>query len=270
MTDSSKITPPTADLKTLVIKVGGALLQHTQGMTDLMKAVAAVMAQGHKVILVHGGGCLVEQQLDANQMQTQKLNGLRVTPAEQLPIVVGVLAGTANKQLQAAAIGCGITAIGMSLADGNIVTATLKDKALGFVGEVQPNQAKYLNYLLSQGWLPIVSSIAASEQGELLNVNADDAATAVAHLVDGQLVLLSDVPGVLDGQGELITTLDQHDINELIDSGVIASGMKVKVEAALDVAQKMNKSVQVASWKEADKLLALVNGEPMGTQIKPN
>ena len=253
----------------IVLKVGGALLQSASGMAELMSVVAKMMQQGQKVIFVHGGGCLVDEQLEANGKQSIKLEGLRVTPADQIPIVVGALAGTSNKILQAAAIKAGIVGVGMSLADGNVVNAKIKDEKLGLVGEVSPNNPSYLNYLLSQNWLPICSSIAISPTGDMLNVNADQAATALAKLVSGQLVLLSDVPGVLDAKGDLITQLNQQQIAELIEQGVIEKGMKVKVEAALEVAQWMGKAVQVASWKQPQQLIALTNGQSVGTQIQP-
>ena len=120
----------------IVLKVGGALLQSESGMVELMSVVAEMMQQGQKVIFVHGGGCLVDEQLEANGKQTIKLEGLRVTPADQIPIVVGALAGTSNKILQAAAIKAGIVSVGMSLADGNIVNAKIKHEKLGLVGEV--------------------------------------------------------------------------------------------------------------------------------------
>ena len=253
----------------IVLKVGGALIQSTSGMAELMSVVAKIMFQGQKVIFVHGGGCLVDEQLAANGKETIKLDGLRVTPADQIPIVVGALAGTSNKLLQAAAIEAGIVTVGMSLADGNTMEASIKNENLGLVGEVTPKDSSYLNYLLSQGWLPICSSIAVSPQGDMLNVNADQAATALAKLVNGQLVLLSDVPGVLDGNGELIAQLNQQQISDLVQQGVIEKGMKVKVEAALEVAQWMGKPVQVASWKQPQQLIALTNGQSVGTQIQP-
>ncbi|MEI6860252.1 MAG: acetylglutamate kinase [Shewanella sp.] len=256
--------------KALVIKVGGALLQCEMGMDRLMDTAAKMIAKGRKIILVHGGGCIVDEQLTANGMKTEKLDGLRVTPAEQMPVIVGALAGTANKLLQAAAIKSGISAIGMSLCDGGIVTAKIKNEKLGFVGEVSPKSATYLEFILSQGWLPIVSSIAIDASGQQLNVNADQAATVLAKLVDAQLVLLSDVSGVLDGKGQLIKSLNRTQVAELTHIGVIEKGMKVKVEAALDVAELMGQPVQVASWRSAEQLLALLNDQPVGTQIQPN
>ncbi|WP_412514664.1 acetylglutamate kinase [Shewanella indica] len=255
--------------KVLVLKVGGALMQCEMGMARLMDTAAKMLAQGQKVVLVHGGGYLVDEQLKANGMDTVKLDGLRVTPPEQMPIIAGALAGMSNKILQAAAIKAGVASVGMSLADANLVDAVIKDERLGLVGEVSPKDGSYINFVLSQGWMPIVSSIAVSSEGQLLNVNADQAATVLAKLVQGKLVLLSDVSGVLDGKGQLIASLNRSEIDDLVKLGVIEKGMKVKVEAALDVAELMGQPVQVASWRDAAQLAALAQGEAVGTQIKP-
>ncbi|BCV43258.1 acetylglutamate kinase [Shewanella algae] len=255
--------------KVLVLKVGGALMQCEMGMARLMDTAAKMLAQGQKVVLVHGGGYLVDEQLKANGMDTVKLDGLRVTPPEQMPIIAGALAGMSNKILQAAAIKAGVTSVGMSLADANLVDAVIKDERLGLVGEVSPKDGSYINFVLSQGWMPIVSSIAVSSEGQLLNVNADQAATVLAKLVQGKLVLLSDVSGVLDGKGQLIASLNRSEIDDLVKLGVIEKGMKVKVEAALEVAELMGQPVQVASWRDAAQLAALAQGEAVGTQIKP-
>ncbi|MBZ4677548.1 acetylglutamate kinase [Shewanella chilikensis] len=255
--------------KVLVLKVGGALMQCEMGMARLMDTAAKMLAQGQKVVLVHGGGYLVDEQLKANGMDTVKLDGLRVTPPEQMPIIAGALAGMSNKILQAAAIKAGVASVGMSLADANLVDAVIKDERLGLVGDVSPKDGSYINFVLSQGWMPIVSSIAVSSEGQLLNVNADQAATVLAKLVQGKLVLLSDVSGVLDGKGQLIASLNRSEIDDLVKLGVIEKGMKVKVEAALEVAELMGQPVQVASWRDAAQLAALAQGEAVGTQIKP-
>ncbi len=256
--------------KVLVLKVGGALLQCEMGLDRLMQTAAQLLAQGQKVVVVHGGGYLVEQQLEANGMQTTKYQGLRVTPAEQMPVVAGALAGTSNKLLQGAAKKAGVTSLGMSLADADLVTAKVKDEQLGMVGEVEPADGSYLEFILDKGWMPIISSIAVSQDGELLNVNADQAATAIAKLVSGQLILLSDVSGVLDGKGQLLSSLNAQEIDELIKLGVIESGMRVKVEAALEVANAMQQAVQVASWRDAQQLKDLAQGLAIGTQIQPS
>ncbi|MBR9728699.1 acetylglutamate kinase [Shewanella intestini] len=253
----------------LVIKVGGALLQQQTAMDALMTTIASLIKAGQPVVLVHGGGCLVDEQLTANNKQTVKRDGLRVTPADHINIVVGALAGTSNKLLQGAAIKSGLPAVGMCLSDGQSVTAKVKSPQLGLVGEVQANDAVYLNFMLKQQWLPVCSSIAIDDAGQAVNVNADQGAAALAQLLNGTLVLLSDVEGVLDASKTLIPSLNADQINQLVVEGVIEKGMKVKVEAALEVAQDSGIAVNIASWKDTHALLDFANGGNLGTQIQP-
>jgi acetylglutamate kinase len=124
-----------------------------------------------------------------------------------------------------------------------------------------------INTLLQQGFVPVFSSIGQSEDGQLLNVNADIAAAAICQLVQGQLVLLTDVPGLLDGQGQLIKTLSSAQAAELVDSGVIKGGMKVKLDAALETAAALRRSIIVAGWQQPEDLLKLMQQQEVGTCI---
>jgi acetylglutamate kinase len=157
----------------------------------------------------------------------------------------------------------------LSLADAGLTEVTQLDPELGHVGKAQPGDASAVQALLSLGITPIISSIGITADGELMNVNADQAAVAIAGAVDGDLVLLSDVSGVLDGKGHLIPALNSEQANALIDGKVITEGMIVKVLAALDAAQELGRPIQVASWRYVDKLNALLAGESVGTQFLP-
>lgn len=254
-------------MKPLVIKVGGALLESECGMERLFEVLLQLKQQDWQPVLVHGGGNLVEQQLSANGMASTKHQGLRVTPEEQMPIVAGALAGMANTQLVAAAKAQGLSAIGLSLMDGNATTAEVLNPELGCVGSVVPSSPELLNALLSQGLTPVICSIAATNEGQLLNVNADQAATAICQLLKAPLVLLSDVSGVLDGKGKLIEQLTLELAQQLMVSGIIEGGMKVKVEAAQQAAAAIDNTVTIASWRHPEQLMALISGEAAGTQI---
>ncbi|MBY6018506.1 acetylglutamate kinase [Halomonas denitrificans] len=256
-------------MKTMVIKVGGALLGCEAGVERLFSTLKALGQSGWQAVLVHGGGVLVEQQLSANGFISEKKNGLRVTPEEQVSVVAGALAGSANTQLVAAAVVAGLVPVGLSLADGGMTQAEVLDPDLGAVGKVSVGQPVLLEQLLGLGMLPIISSIAVSDQGQRLNVNADQAATVVCQLLGAELTLLSDVSGVLDGKGQLIPNLDPALADELTRQGVIEGGMKVKVDAALEAARSINNRVLVASWRYPEQLAALVKGEPVGTQVHP-
>ena len=146
---------------------------------------------------------------------------------------------------------------------------TVMREELGAVGSVEPGDATLLKALAATHMLPIISSIGADNKGNLLNVNADQAATVIAQLLDAQLLLLSDVPGVLDANKNLIEHLDTEQIATLIAQNVIRDGMIVKVNAALTAANSLGRSVTIASWKDAEKLLGLMQQQTIGSRIAP-
>lgn len=252
----------------LVIKVGGALLESATGQQQLFNTIAQLIGQQVHVVLVHGGGCLVEDWINNAGLVSEKLDGLRVTPKTQIDLVAGALAGAANKKLVASAKSHGVNCVGLSLCDGDMVTTDYMDSKLGQVGTCQPNERTLLISLLATGYVPVISSIGDDSQGELLNVNADQAAQVIAELLNGKLILLSDVPGVLDGDKQLINQLSAEQAQQLSDAGVIVGGMKVKVDTAFNTAKQLGDSIVIASWKEPQHLLEFVKGGSCGTLIE--
>lgn len=252
-------------LPPIVIKVGGALLEDEAAALKLLASVKHVMAQ-RPVILVHGGGPLVETLMAALNLPSQKIDGLRVTPDEHMPYICGTLAGSANKALCALSIKAEVTPVGLSLLDGNMVTCEVLDEKYGAVGVPAPGNPALINSITEQKLLPVVSSIGANNHGRLLNINADQAATVVAQLVNGELLLLSNVKGVLDAQKKLLSSLNQDQINALVAEGVITDGMKVKTDAALLAASSLGRPVTIASW--SDDISAILN-QDTGTRIAP-
>lgn len=257
-----------SQLKPLLLKVGGALLESPEGITALFAVLKQLQQQGQQVLLVHGGGCLVEQWVTQAGLKSEKVDGLRVTPESQIELVTGALAGAANKKLVAAAAAADLNTLGLSLTDGQMVKASTFDPRLGRVGQCQADQSQLLDLLLAQGYMPVISSIATDGEGGLLNVNADQAAAVLAKLIGARLVLLSDVDGVLDGDKQKIDSLDTQAAQALIASGVIKDGMKVKVEAAFDTARVIGDAIVIANWQHPEQLLALVEGLPCGTRIE--
>jgi len=253
----------------LVIKVGGALLESITAQNQLFTTIQTLVTQGVAVVLVHGGGCLVDEWINSMGMANEKINGLRVTPSNQIDIVAGALAGGANKKLVARAKKNNVNAVGISLSDGNLVTATYLDKQLGQVGVCAPHESTFIEALFTGKFTPIISSIGDDGDGNLLNVNADQAAQVVAKLIQGKLILLSDVPGVLDGDKQLIDVLTPEHANQLITANVIAGGMLVKVETAFETARDLNDSIVIASWKQPEDLLEFANNGRCGTLIEP-
>ena len=257
--------------KPLVIKIGGAILDHQEeGKESALSALLNVIKtlKNKAVVLVHGGGCVVDEMLAQAGFTTEKKHGLRVTPSEQMPIISGALAGSVNKSIVATAASLGIQAVGLSLSDGDMVSCQLSDKALGSVGVPKANNSKLLDILLKTNFLPVVSSIGALKTGELVNVNADDAAVVICKLLNAELLLLTDVNGVKDGSGQYLSSLNGEQAKELIAQGVIAGGMTAKVNAALYAANQLRRSIAVASWQSPQQIVNLLNGANIGTCIE--
>ncbi len=254
----------------LVIKLGGAALSCTETLSQLFAAIANYQSQvQRKIVIVHGGGYLVDELMAKLQLKTVKKQGLRVTPYDQISLIAGALAGTANKLLQGQAIKDGLNAVGLSLADGGLCQVVELDPELGAVGKASPGDSSLLQAILATGALPIISSIGLTKDGQLMNVNADQAAIAVAGALDAELVLLSDVSGVLDEKGQLLPSLNEQQANQLIASQVITDGMIVKVKAALEAANDLGRPIEVATWRYPEKLAQLFAGESIGTQFLP-
>ncbi|WP_145526384.1 acetylglutamate kinase [Yersinia rohdei] len=252
----------------LVIKLGGVLLDSEEALERLFTALVTYREKHERpLVIMHGGGCLVDELMKKLALPVVKKNGLRVTPADQIDIITGALAGTANKTLLSWAVKHQINAVGLCLGDGNTVEVTPLDAELGHVGKAMPGSPALVQTLLAANYMPIISSIGITKEGELMNVNADQAATALAATLGADLILLSDVSGILDGKGQRIAEMTAQKAEQLIAQGIITDGMVVKVNAALDAARALGRPVDIASWRHADQLPALFNGVPMGTRI---
>lgn len=254
--------------QTFVIKLGGAALVDKAHLAGFFKLLESFKAQtNNAVVLVHGGGLFVDALTQKLGFSVSKKNGLRVTPSDQIEYITGALAGTANKVLQAQAKAQGVTSLGICVSDLNLCQVTQLDPELGCVGKVSANDPSLVQGLLDQGVLPIISSIGLGDNGEMFNINADDAAVAVASALNAKLVLLSDVAGVLDANKELIPALDEAQTEQLIQDGVIKDGMQVKVKSALDAAKQIGQVVTIASWQDLDQILKVLQGQPLGTSF---
>ena len=254
--------------KPLVIKIGGAILEQQSALVALLNVIKSLKDQ--TIVLVHGGGCVVDEMLSQAGFTTTKKQGLRVSPKEQMPFISGALAGNVNKSIVAKANSLKLNAVGLSLTDGNMVSCQLSAKDLGSVGEPKAQSSALLDSLLQANFLPVIGSIGALADGELVNVNADDAAVAICQLLNAELLLLTDVDGVWDAEGKCLASLNTQQADDLIEQGVIAGGMTAKVNAALSAANHLRRSIAVASWKTPEKIALLLAGDNIGTRILPN
>ena len=260
-----------------VVKVGGALLDDADARPALWDAFRTI-ARSRPLVVVHGGGASVDRLLDALGRTAARVDGLRVTSDEDMPIVAGVLGGEVNASLVTEMRACGVPALGLRLYDAGLECERLTVPDLGRVGRVIGGADATLFTLIGAGFIPVVASIGADSDG-LLNVNADDAAIGVALALHAAgLALLTDVPGVLDANGSLIPEIGTAAVESLITDGVVTGGMAPKVRAAASAAEQLGAPAVVASWREPAALVALIESadaggtpdEPHGTTFVPN
>ena len=219
----------------IVVKIGGAALDDKELLHKCAQAVTEMAREGHKVVVVHGGGAALTRVLKQLGKTSEFVNGLRVTDSETRDVALMVLAGRINKTLVAALNCLGQPAVGLCGGDGASFRARKKKwngTDLGFVGEITSVDARWIEAIWQNGGMPVVSSLALGSDGEYYNVNADQmaAACAVACRAD-TLVFLTDVAGVKDADGTVIRWLDLRKVVQLTSASVIAGGMLPKLEA---------------------------------------
>jgi acetylglutamate kinase len=214
-----------------VVKIGGAALVDTAWLASFAEAAAAARTP---LVIVHGGGPDISALSDRLGIEVRWHEGRRVTPPEALDVASMVLTGRVNKRVVSVLLAAGVDAIGLSGIDGGLLRAeVLENGALGRVGRIASVRTGLIRGLLKMGHVVVVSPISLGADGEALNVNADDAAGAIAAALDAtELVFLTDVPGVRDGAG-MRHALSIDEAAMLIETGVAYGGMRVKLNAAM-------------------------------------
>jgi len=271
--------------ETFVIKYGG----HAMGNPDLAKLFATDIVLlnhvGINPIVVHGGGPQIAEMLDRLKIQSSFIDGLRVTDAETVEVVEMVLAGKINKQIAAAINHAGGLAIGLSGKDGNLIHATKVRRTkrdpdsniekildLGFVGEPKSIATHLLENFKETDIIPVIAPIGSGDKGETYNINADTAAGSIASAMSAsRLLLLTDVPGVLDAKGKLIEKMNSKQARKLIDNGIIQGGMIPKVQTCLNAVEKgVGAAVIIDGRVPHALLLELFTEHGAGTLIEPS
>jgi acetylglutamate kinase len=233
--------------QTFVVKYGGHAMGDPEAARDFAEDVVLLKAVGINAIVVHGGGPQIGAMLKKLGVESSFVDGLRVTDAETAKVAEMVLSGAINKELVSWIAQAGGKAVGISGKDGGFVIAekvrrTSRDPDsniervvdLGFVGEPKHIDCTIINTLSAAGMIPVIAPIGVDEAGQTLNINADTMAGAVAAAMGAaRLILLTDVAGVLDKDGELLTDLDPARINALKADGTVTGGMIPKLETCI-------------------------------------
>lgn len=250
-------------MKTVVVKIGGSLAVDENKLAEFLDATAQLAQQDFHLVVVHGGGKDINENLALLQETPEFIQGLRVTTPSILKMVEMTLSGHVNKKLVQMLGQRHCRAVGISGVDAAMIQATQLQGSvdLGRVGDVSTVHPQLLNHLLEGGYLPVVSPISYGDDGAF-NVNADTVASEVAVALQADvLVLISDVPGVLDDSKSVIAELNAEKIEHLIQEGVISGGMIPKVRASLDSISRGLRSIHIVGWKNAEALKQQISGE---------
>jgi acetylglutamate kinase len=234
--------------------------------------LAKAVEQGLRPILVHGGGKDINENIALLSEKPEFIQGMRVTSAPVLKMVEMTLSGHMNKKLVKFLAECGAKAVGIAGTDGGLFLAEklTGDVDLGYVGEVTEVNSQLVQDLQQCGWIPVVSPLAHSKDGQTYNVNADLAASALANALKVEkLLFVSDVPGVMK-DGEVLSELDQAQVDALIAEGVISGGMIPKVRSCLDSLARGVGQVHIVGWKDEQQFLDQLAGTAnRGTILRP-
>lgn len=220
--------------RTIVVKYGGAAMKDSNLKDKVMRDIVFLSCVGLRPIVVHGGGPEINTWLGKLGIEPQFKNGLRVTDAATMDVVEMVLVGRVNKEIVSLINQAGGCAIGLCGKDGNLIMARPEgQEEIGFVGEVSNVNIKILEPLLANGYIPVISSVAADETGQAYNINADTVAGEIAAALGAEkLILLTDTAGILQDYKDASTLIPKVDIQEarrLIDVGIVSGGMIPKV-----------------------------------------
>ena len=261
--------------KIVVVKYGGHAMQSQELKNAVMKDIVLLSLIGIKVVLVHGGGPEINATLKAMSIETKFVGGLRYTDSETAKVVQMVMAGKINKDLVGLLTRCGGSAIGLCGLDGGLIKAKkLEGEAdLGYVGEITSINTSVILNQLSQGYIPVISTIGGDDAGNVYNINADTAAAAIAGALKAEnLILMTDVKGLLTDKDDESTLIPQVNISEvpaLMRDGIISGGMIPKVESCvLAVRQEVKKAFIIDGRIPHSILIELMTNEGIGTMFK--
>jgi len=258
--------------KIIVIKYGGNAMINDKLKEQVMEDIVLLHLVGVEVVLVHGGGPEITQTLKRMGKDSIFLNGLRVTDKETADVVQMVLAGKINKSLVNLLQIKGGAAIGLSGLDGHMIKAEMKDKELGYVGEITDVDIKPIIDLINNDYIPVVSTIGCDEEGNVYNINADTAAAYIAGKMRAErLITMTDIEGILRDKNDpksLIQCIDIDEAKELFETGIISGGMIPKVQCCIDAIEKGVKKVTILDGRVPHALLIeTLTDEGAGTMV---
>ncbi len=259
--------------KVVVIKYGGNAMINQELKEQVMEDIVLLWLIGIKVVLVHGGGPEISELMQKLDKKATFVDGLRVTDQETMDIVQMVLAGKVNKTLVNLLEMNGGNAMGISGMDGRLIEAEVKDKRLGFVGEVTDIHIDPVHDLLEKGYIPVISTIGCDKEGNAYNINGDTAAAAIAGALQAErLIMMTDIAGVLqdkDDPNTLIREITLDEAEQLCSDGVVSGGMIPKVQCCIDAIHQGVKNVIIMDGRVPHSILMeILTDEGAGTMVR--
>ena len=266
--------------KTIVVKYGGNAMTEDRLKQSFANDVVLLKLVGLNPVVVHGGGPQIEQMLTQVGKKGEFIQGMRVTDAETMRIVEMVLGGEVNKDIVGLIHRNGGKAVGLTGKDAGLIRAKrlklpkqgnpseLID--IGLVGDIQQIDPSIVHHLVCGAFIPVIAPIGFGPDGETYNINADVVAGKMAEVLGAEkLVLLTNTPGVLDKDGNLVTGLTPRDIDDMVTDGTLSGGMLPKISSALDAARNGVKGVHIIDGRVPHALLLeLLTQHGVGTMIK--
>jgi acetylglutamate kinase len=266
--------------KTFVVKYGGAAMTEEDLKRDFALDVILMKYVGINPVIVHGGGPQVGQMMQRLGKKPVFVDGMRVTDKETMEVVEMVLMGKINKEIVALINHHGGRAVGLCGKDGGLIKASKlspepkpgsKPVDMGFVGKVDFVNPRVINVLEEQGFIPVIAPIGMGREGEAYNINADLVAEAVASALKAEkLIFMTDVQGIVDGEGRLLPSLTRNQVEELTAKGVIAGGMIPKVQSCVNALDNDVVKTHIIDGKVSNALiLEIFTDRGIGTEILP-
>ena len=252
------------------MKIGGVAL----GSNDTtIEDIVHLQQQGRPLVVVHGGGKLITEWLKLHGVTTTFVGGQRVTDKDSLAVAVAVLAGLVNKEIVAAINQLGGRAIGISGVDGALAQCQIEDGKLGYVGRVVEVNTELLDMLMKSGYVPVIAPLGIyafdrpDDAPHILNINGDIFASEIAAAIGAeQLIFLTDVPGICDRSGSLLSRLSASEAEELVTSGVASGGMIPKIRGCIRVINTASATC-VIDGRQPHALRQQIEGHNSGTTI---
>ena len=255
---------------TVVIKLGGHAMGSDEAMDEFARDVALMRHVGVNPVIVHGGGPMINDMLKRLNITSEFVNGKRVTDAATMEVVEMVLSGVVNSKIVQAITKQGGRAVGVSGKDGGLIVCDQENAELGLVGRPTKVNPLLLQDFADKGIIPVIAPLGMGENGETFNINGDTAAGAIAAALKAdRLLLLTDVAGVKNSDGEVLTELTPDQIHSLMADGTIAGGMIPKTQTALDALQGGVRAVVILDGRAPNAcLLELFTEHGAGSIIR--